>query len=145
MELVLPDDLIPQLQVVLGFLLPLLAAIGVGIFMKAGSVKNITFAGLVAVLLGVVGTGLFTLHENGEKSNEIFSKQLEEKYDATSKRSFVNMSNALREKGEVSTTLTRDGLETDVFIKKVYDTDRTKMKLLITVYNEGALYPEATE
>lgn len=91
---------------------------------------------VAATLVGNAGT---------DEMNERFKNKLAEKYDSTSSRSFDAMKYDLENSGEASTTLTRDGVETTVFIKVIKDGSRNfdTMKLALTVFNEGSLYPES--
>lgn len=91
---------------------------------------------VAATLVGNAGT---------TEMNKRFNDQLAEKYDSTSSRSFAGMKYDLENSGEASTTLTRDGVETTVFLKVIKDGTKNfhTMKLALTVFDEGSLYPEA--
>lgn len=101
------------------------------------SVGVITVSLIVAAtLVGNAGT---------DEMNERFNNQLAEKYDSTSSRSFSDMEDELATSGEASTTLTRDDVETTVFLKVIKDGKRNfdTVKLALTVFDEGSLYPES--
>jgi hypothetical protein len=149
MELELPNTLPIFLIGVLGVMLPIMAVMGVFFNISIGISKlKKTTQRAIYILMSVIFVGAITVGFVGTDAanrevNERFSNQLAEKYDATSSRSYTDMRDRLQSAGEASTTLTRDGVTTDVFIKVAHDDKRDSVKLLFTVFNEGSLYPEA--
>jgi hypothetical protein len=146
MELELPNTVPFALIGLLGVMLPLM--VGMGFLFGLGSKLKKTTQRAILILMAVVMVGAITTGWVGTETanrevNERFSSQLADKYDATSSRSYTDMRSMLAQSGEASTTLTRDGVTTDVFIKVAQDDKRDSVKLLLTVFNEGALYPEA--
>lgn len=109
------------------------------------SANKTVWASFGVIFVGLVVSATLVGNATTAEMNERFNKQLTEKYDSTSSRSFMNMKKDLQDSGEASTTLTRDGVETTVFFKVIKDGSRNlhTMKLALTVFDEGSLYPEA--
>lgn len=106
------------------------------------TVKRLVVTGvlLVATLAGAVISG--SQHHANMEAN--FRQKLQEEYGATSSRSYADIANSLGMHGETSTILTRDGVDTTVFIKsvKAEQKDAQTRKLIFTVVDESSLYPK---
>jgi hypothetical protein len=103
--------------------------------------------GLISALifmLALVGGGFGNSIEAGKikkNAEDTFNQKLMEEYGATSSRSIVDMRNDFYKYNEATTTFTRDGVDTTVFVKKISD-DNNKLKMVFTIVDEKALYPK---
>lgn len=115
------------------------------ILVVMGYVKPKT--GLISALifiLALISGGLGNSVEAGKvkkTAEDTFNQKLMEEYGATSSRSIVDMRNDFYKYNEATTTFTRDGVDTTVFVKKISD-DNNKLKMVFTVVDEKALYPK---
>lgn len=114
------------------------------IWESAKMVKSV-WASLGIVVVGLIVAATLVGDAGTDEMNKRFNDKLAEKYDSTSSRSFAAMKYDLENSGEASTVLTRDGVETTVFLKVIKDGSKNfhTMKLALTVFDEGSLYPEA--
>lgn len=103
--------------------------------------------GVISALIFIValGSGGFgNAIEAGKvkkAAEDTFNQKLMEEYGATSSRSIVDMRNDFYKYNESTTTFTRDGVDTTVFVKRISD-DNNKLKMVFTVVDEKALYPK---
>lgn len=121
-----------------------------GVFMSliltaAGHLKLKT--GVITFLISALAftgatVGYNVVSDAVKKSAEAtFNQKLMEEYGATSSRSILDMNNDFYKYNEATTTFTRDGVDTTVFVKRISDDDN-KLKMVFTVVDEKSLYPK---
>lgn len=104
--------------------------------------------GLIAFLISALAftgsvIGYNVVSDAVRKSAEAtFNQKLMEEYGATSSRSILDMNNDFYKYNEATTTFTRDGVDTTVFVKRVSNDDN-KLKMVFTVVDAKSLYPKS--
>lgn len=102
------------------------------------------FISALIFILALISGGFGNSAEAGKvkkTAEDTFNQKLMEEYGATSSRSIVDMRNDFYKYNEATTTFTRDGVDTTVFVKKISDNDN-KLKMVFTMVDEKALYPK---